>query len=61
MINIQVKETRTQAKSFIEYAKKWPFVKIEEKSSYNSEFVKKIKAAEKGKVIDPNELRENIK
>jgi hypothetical protein len=63
MITIQVKETSTQAKSFIEYAKTLPFVKIEEESPYDPKFVKKIKDAEKkGKYIeiDPNNLWESL-
>ncbi len=63
MINIQVKETSVQAKSFIEYAKTLPFVKIEEKSPYNPEFVKKIKDAMKRgnfKEVDAKNIWESI-
>jgi hypothetical protein len=63
MINIQVKENSTQAKSFIEYAKTLPFVKVEEKSPYDPKFVKKIKAAEKRgnfTEIDVNNVWESL-
>jgi hypothetical protein len=63
MTTIQIKENSSQAKSFIEYAKTLPFVKVEEESAYNPKFVKKIKDAEKnGKftILDPNKVWESL-
>jgi hypothetical protein len=63
MINIKIKENSIQAKSFIEYAKTLPFVKLDEKSPYDPKFVKKIKDAEKRgnfKEVDANNIWESL-
>ncbi len=63
MINIQIKDNSQGAKDLIKFLRALPYVKIEEKSTYNPEFVKKIKAAEKGKSIpvDAKNIWESIK
>lgn len=46
---IKIDERNKSAKSFIDYIKTLPFVKIEKESHYNPEFVKMVKKAEASK------------
>lgn len=54
MVHITVNNKSKEAKAFLEFVKKLPFIKIEtEKSPYNPEFVKMIKksAASKNRTV----------
>lgn len=65
-VTIKIDERSKQAKALLEYIKTLPFVEIkdkdEEKSSYNPEFVAKIRRAEKEKstTVDPNDIWESL-
>jgi len=68
MVFIKVKENSKQAKKFLEYLKTLPFVEFlnTEDSTYDPNFVKKIKTREKnarGKKltqVNPDNVWENI-
>jgi hypothetical protein len=62
MVTIQINDSSQSAKNLVKVLSTLPFVTIEEKSPYNSEFVKKVLKSAKGKrtVIDPNNLWESI-
>jgi hypothetical protein len=49
MVNIQIKDNSHQAKELVKYLKALPYVKFEEPTNYNPEFVKKVLKAAKGK------------
>jgi hypothetical protein len=63
MVSLKIKDNSPQAQNFLEYAKKLPFVEIEESKTYNPEFVKMMRKAEKEKSIrvNPKNVWESIK